>query len=123
METHYFQINGDITRIQNEKVKRAENLGLAIQPYVIVVGPTLLEVNAFYICIDNVLYQVPTALMAVDLCFKIFHVFNVNYPRESEHIWYVIQRSLYKFSTQYDKQISYVMPIINTLNTRNSADD
>lgn len=69
------------------------------------------------------LYQVPTALMAIDVCFKIFHVFNVSYPPESEQIWYVIQLSLYKFSTKYDKQISYVMPIINSLNTRVSADD
>lgn len=80
-------------------------------------GPILSEVNAFYVCIDKVLYQVSTALAAVDLCFKIFHVCDVNYPSESEYICFIIQICLYKFSTKNDKQISYVMPIINTLKT------
>jgi len=96
---------------------------LTIQPYIIVVGPTLTEINGFYVCIDKVLYQVSTALKAVDLCFKIFHVFNVNYPSESEHIWYIVQLCLYKFSTKYDKEISYVMPIINAFKTVNSTND
>ncbi|KYN14493.1 hypothetical protein ALC57_13299, partial [Trachymyrmex cornetzi] len=115
----------DINRIQEEKEKRALQLRLTIQPYIIVVGCTLAEVNAFYVCIDKVLYQVSTALAAIDLCFKIFHVFDVTYPPESEHIWNIIQLCLYKFSTKSDKQISYVMPIINTLTNdkSHSTDD
>ncbi|XP_024877873.1 uncharacterized protein LOC112458459 isoform X2 [Temnothorax curvispinosus] len=111
------KIPGDINRIQEEKVKRAQQLGLTVQPYIIVVGLTLADVNGFYVCIDKVLYEVTTALKAVDLCFKIFHVFDVNYSPESEHIWYILQLCLYKFSTKYDKQISYVMPIIKNFNS------
>ncbi|XP_039302876.1 uncharacterized protein LOC120357141 [Solenopsis invicta] len=117
------KVPGDISRIQDNKIKRAERLGLTIQPYIIVVGPNLIEINGFYVCIDKVLYQVSTALKAVDLCFKTFHVFDVNYPPESEHIWYIVQLCLYKISTKYDKQISYVMPIINAFKTVNSTND
>lgn len=95
---------------------------MTIQPYIIV-GATLAEVNGFYVCIDKVLYQVSTALATVDLCFKIFHVFDVNYPPESEHIWYIMQLCLYKFSIKYDKQILYVMPIINAFKTFNSTNN
>ncbi|EFN73373.1 hypothetical protein EAG_05217 [Camponotus floridanus] len=54
------KVPGDISRIQEEKIKRACRLGLTIQPYLIVVGPTLREVNGFYVSIDKVLYQVST---------------------------------------------------------------
>lgn len=117
------KIHGDISHIQDEKVKRAQRLGLTVQPYIIVVGCTISEINGFYVCIDKTLYQVSTVLEAIDICFKIFHVFNVNYPSESEHIWYVIQVCLYKFTTKYDKQISYVMPVINALKEFNSTDN
>ncbi|KYN18891.1 hypothetical protein ALC57_08797 [Trachymyrmex cornetzi] len=94
-----------------------------VQPYIIVIGPTLTELHAFYVCLNKALYQVSTVLEAVDICFKVFHVFDLHYPPESEHIWYTIQNCLYKFSTKYDKQISYVMPIINTFKTLRSTKD
>ncbi|KAL0120463.1 hypothetical protein PUN28_008289 [Cardiocondyla obscurior] len=109
----HVKTNGEISSLQDEKIKNAQRLNGTVQPYIIVVGPTLLDLNGFYVCIDKVLYQVSTALEAINICFKIFHVFNVQYPAETEHLWYVLQVCLFKFSTKYDKQISYVMPVIN----------
>jgi len=40
-------------------------------------------VHAFYVCIDKILYEVSTALEAIDLCFKIF---DLHYPSEDKYI-------------------------------------
>ncbi|XP_048513603.1 uncharacterized protein LOC125501492 [Athalia rosae] len=90
-------------------------LGLPVQPYIIVVGPTLQNIKSFYVSIDKILYQLPSALKAIDICFKAFHTFNALYPPEAEHIWYLIQSGLYKFKTKWDKQVSYVMDIVNSI--------
>ncbi|KYQ52767.1 hypothetical protein ALC60_08106, partial [Trachymyrmex zeteki] len=87
----HVKIHGDISHIQEEKIKQAQKFGLTVQPYIIVIGPTLTELHAFYVCFDKALYQVSTVLEAVDICFKVFHVFDLHYPPESEHIWYTIQ--------------------------------
>lgn len=56
-----------------------------------------------------------SVLKAIDTCFKIFHVFNVQYPAASDHIWILMQRKLYKFITKYDKTPPYILEIINVL--------
>lgn len=90
-------------------------MNLTIQPYIIVVGPTLAELSSFFVSVDKVLYNVTSAFKAIDTCFKIFHVWNVEYPAASDHIWLLIQRELYKFMTKYDKKTSYILEIISAL--------
>ncbi|KAL0116442.1 hypothetical protein PUN28_009827 [Cardiocondyla obscurior] len=84
-------------------------------PCIIVVGPTLLEISSFFVSIDKILYNVVSAFKAIDTCFKVFHVLNIEYPAASDHIWLLIQRELYKFSTEYDKNPSYILEIISAL--------
>ncbi|KAK0156846.1 hypothetical protein PV327_011578, partial [Microctonus hyperodae] len=45
------------------------------------------------------MYQMSSFLQGLDICFKSFHVLNVHYPLDSEHIWLIIQRVLYEFNT------------------------
>lgn len=90
-------------------------IGLNVQPYIIVVGPTLAEISSFFVSVDKILYNVTSALNAIDTCFKIFHVFNIEYPAASDHIWVLIQRELYNFTTKYDKTPPYIVEIINAL--------
>lgn len=91
-------------------------MGLSVQPYIIVVGPTLADISSFFVSVDTVLYNVTSAFNAIDTCFKIFHVFNIQYPAASAHIWVLIQRELYKCTTRYDKTPPYILEIISTLN-------
>ncbi|EZA51528.1 hypothetical protein X777_09743, partial [Ooceraea biroi] len=70
-----------------EKRKEAmKNLGITLQPFIIAVGLTLSEISSLYVCIDKVLYKVPSALKALEICFKSFHVLNAIYPPESKHL-------------------------------------
>lgn len=90
---------------------------LTVQPYIIIVGPTLHEISEYYVRIDKILYTVPSMLKAVDICFKAFHFLNAKYPPESEHLWLLIQRTLYNFTTKWDKIISYISEIIAVMQT------
>jgi len=75
---------------------------LTLQPFIIFVGRDASSVNAYYICIDNVLYKIESALKAIDICYKSFFALHACYPKESEQIWLLIQKCLYKMTTEHD---------------------
>lgn len=115
INNYIFQSAEDISNIQEKRIDKMYQIGLNVQPYIIVVGPTLADISSFFVSIDKVLYNVTSVLKAIDTCFKIFHVFNVQYPAASDHIWILMQRKLYKFITKYDKTPPYILEIINVL--------
>lgn len=87
-----------------------------MQPYIIAVGPTISEVSDLFIAVDTV-YKVPSALEAIDLCFKIFHALDVEYPLESTHLWLLFQRVLYDYISDADKMTPYVTETISDIRT------
>jgi len=56
-----------------------------------------------------------SAIKAFDICFKIFHVFNVDYPIESSDVWLFIQFFFFKITTKYDKSNILIKQVINEL--------
>ncbi|KYN00656.1 hypothetical protein ALC62_08565, partial [Cyphomyrmex costatus] len=112
-------IPGDITRLREENIRKCKELKLTIQPYIIVVGPTLHEITTCYLCIDDTIYNISSTLEAVDICFKTFHVLQLQYPTASEHLWLVIQKCIYKFTTKWNTIIPSTEYIIKTLNENN----
>lgn len=66
---------------------------------------------------DKVKYITFTTLKAFDVCFKIIHVFNVEYPRESEDniIWFLLQKVFYNIHTKYDKSCALIEQISTEL--------
>ncbi|KYN17823.1 hypothetical protein ALC57_09899 [Trachymyrmex cornetzi] len=110
------------TSIRLNNIRRNEKftylnfkLNSTIQPYIIVVRLTLTKISSFFISLDKTLYKVSSVFEAIDTCFKIFHVLNVAYPVASDHIWLLIQRELYLFTTKNDKNQSYILEIISAL--------
>lgn len=57
----------------------------AIQPCLLVVG-SLFDPKQILVYFDSIKYKVFSAKKAFDVCFKIFHVFNVEYPLESSDV-------------------------------------
>lgn len=78
-------------------------------------GPSSTELKTFYVSIDNTLYTAPTVLKAVDICFKSFHVLEARYPKESEHIWLLIQLGIYNIKTAYDNKIPNIFDLIKKI--------
>ncbi|KAL6420227.1 hypothetical protein ACFW04_014597 [Cataglyphis niger] len=72
---------------------RATALNLTLQPFIIFVGHDDNSINAYYVCIDKILYKIESALKAIDVCYKCFFV------------WLLIQKCLYKMTTEYDADV------------------
>lgn len=111
----FFQTAADISGIRQKRIDVMYQMNVTLQPYIIAVGPTLAEISSFFISVDKVLYNVTCAFKAIDTLFKIFHVLNIEYPAAAHHIWILIQRELYNFTTKYDKIPSYVLEVISAI--------
>lgn len=86
---------------------------LTAQPIPITVG--LDDITA-YVSINEILYKVETPLKAVDLCFKVFHAINANYPYEVEACWMFIQKFFFDIKTKFDKNYTSVNALISDIN-------
>jgi len=76
-----FQNDNELTTPQQQKIASALNLGITVQPYYVVVG-SINEADSsmhYYTIIDDVHFQIETSLKAIDLCFKLFNVLNLEY--------------------------------------------
>jgi len=111
------QLIADITKIQEEKRKAAADLEITLQPFIIAVGPSNADISDIFISVDDTLYKVLSALKAIDLCFKIFQVFDVEYPIESAHIWLLFQRMLYDYESSSDKMTPNITETISDMIT------
>ncbi|XP_036144984.1 uncharacterized protein LOC118646384 [Monomorium pharaonis] len=108
-------IPGDMTLIKQEARKHAEMLKITLQPYIIILGSPY-EVKETYVQVDDILYKTNSMLEAIDVCFKTFHVFQMNYPIMSEYLWMLIQKGIYNFTTKWDSiipSIEYVLSKIS----------
>ncbi|KAL4719140.1 hypothetical protein ACJJTC_006172 [Scirpophaga incertulas] len=100
--------------IQRRKAKLHE-LGMTLQPFIVVVGPTLKTISARYIVLNNLRYEMPSMIKSVDACFKLIFALNAEYPAESKHVWQFIQRVLYKMTTKFDKIFTTVRTLASDL--------
>lgn len=75
-----------------------------------------------YVCIDDILYKINSALEAIDVCFKAFHVFHVQYPSACIHLWLLIQKGIYMFDTKYDTEIPLIQNVLSKLLDKKDTD-
>ena len=102
---------GDIETAKSEKIESMYARGLTVQPYILLVGSALSNITASYVIINNYMYKTVSVSDALDFCFKVFHVLDAKYPFESEHIWLLIQKSVYKIDTKTDKKIPSIQDL------------
>ncbi|KAI0209959.1 hypothetical protein LSAT2_005320 [Lamellibrachia satsuma] len=55
----------------------------------------------FLLC-EDVLYEVDFLVKAVDICFKVFFIFNAEYPAKAADVWTFVQKGLFNITTPYD---------------------
>ncbi|XP_024869413.1 uncharacterized protein LOC112453094 [Temnothorax curvispinosus] len=118
----FANIPGDMMRLRQETKARAAELKLSVQPFLIIVG-SIEDVQDIYVCIDNELYKVQGVLQGLDICFKTFHVFNLEYPVASEHLWILIQKGIYNINLPYDPHITSIEHVLKQLTERNTAEE
>lgn len=93
------------------------NVKQTVQPYILVQGSSIREINHIYIVVDNIRYKVHNVLAGLDLTFKIFHVANACYPAQAEYLWILIQKCIYNITTRQDKVIPYILDIVEYINS------
>jgi len=86
-------------------VDKALTCGSTVQPYVIIVGDVDGQDSTYYYTIiNNTQYQLETAVKAVDLCFKLYHVLNLEYPPEAEQIWHFFEQYFFEIPNPKKKK-------------------
>lgn len=90
-----------------------------MQPFILVTGPSLNNIVNYFVVLNDIFYDLTEAklpgLKALDICFKLFHALNIEYPEESYHIWLLIQKFVYKIGTAFDRTIPQIESIVSDL--------
>lgn len=105
---------GDINPAIQRRRAVASKLKIRVQPFVLLVGPTVEHYEACYLVIDDVKYQFNNVLKAFDQCFKAIQVLMTEYSYEARGTWLFIQQALYRISTRYDRKNSTVSALVKT---------
>lgn len=103
-----------ITEIEEYILMRCKE-NIPIQPFILICGtpPKPKEIIVFFDCIKYKLFSIASA---IDVCFKIFHIFNLEYPIQSSIVWHFIQKYFYMINTNYDKAYHTLGQILSDLN-------
>lgn len=87
-----------------ERRKKLINWGITVQPYVLVCGSSVNNIDACYVILDmETQFLVQSPVRALDLCFKIIHAAHLEYSPESYRLWRLIQKELYELTTEFDE--------------------
>lgn len=75
-------------------------------PHVLTLGNDGSASQAFVIISGQALEQ-ETLLQAIDVCFKAFFVFDVEYPKQCEHVWKFMQNVIYEIPGGESKMVTF----------------
>lgn len=86
---------------------------MSLQPFAAIVGH-IGESVGYYIIVDDVRYKVENIVRCLELLFKLFHAWDIEYPPESENIWIFLQEMAFKMkSCKKNPSTATVMADIN----------
>ncbi|KAJ8685455.1 hypothetical protein QAD02_021248 [Eretmocerus hayati] len=71
------------------------SLGINAHPFIVYNG-SLDSMKAGHVVIGDLIYDCATAVDAVDLCFKSFLAFNLDYPLSCVHLWSFLHKYVYE---------------------------
>jgi len=88
---------------------------IQVQPFIFIIGDDIFNIREFYIYFDNIIYKLHTLLKCIDVCFKIFIVFNMQYPVDCRNVWVFIQHFFFEIKTKFDIHNSKIKSLIHSL--------
>jgi len=106
------KIPGDIEKAKQEKIDFMFKRNLTVQPYIIIVGPNLSNIHAFYVIIDNINYQTATLLDALKFCFQVYFILDIKYSPESKYLWFLFQWELFNIECEKDIKIPFINDLL-----------
>ncbi|XP_031353765.1 uncharacterized protein LOC116178415 [Photinus pyralis] len=101
----YFLYLGKSAQQVEQWIEHRKSKGTAIQPFLFAIAESLKEIGEVFVYFDDVKFKFYNIIRAMDICFKIFHVFNLEYPNECHMFWTFIETYLYnvKSNKSYTK--------------------
>lgn len=96
--------DSDLRSSINHRHSSYSERGLTLQPYIVMVGPTLSDIKSYFVVLKtDAFYSMTNILSAVDSCFKSIWALNLEYSAECYGVWYFIQKGFFKLSSPHDK--------------------
>jgi len=87
-----FQVGTNLEEVAERERRRT-------QPFIILLGQqSTLETTQFCVMVERKHIFCSSFLQALDTCFKIFHVLNINYPAECQAVWEFLESFIYGIS-------------------------
>lgn len=83
-------VDDELAHKEHHQKLLKENAG-TVQPYIVCIGTTLEGYSCPHVQFLDHSIKVPTLLDAFLLCFKVFFVFDLEYPRETQGVWELFQ--------------------------------
>ena len=66
----------------------------------------------YLLVLDDYHLEVKSPIHAVDAAFKVYHALHAKYPPEAEHMWILMQRAVYGFTTSSDRKFGDVESLV-----------
>lgn len=110
-----FMLFKDSVEAQQQHLEELRNHGTHIQPFIVIVG-TMDVQREILVYFDSVMYKVHSVLRSKEVCYKIFHLFNLEYPSQSEIVWLFIQKYFFGVHSKYDKPFPKLTQVLAELN-------
>lgn len=70
----------------------------AIQPFILCLGDDVSKITNICVYFDDIRYKFFHLLKAVDTCFKIIYIFNLDFPQPCKMFWNFLEKAFYKRS-------------------------
>lgn len=95
--------------------QRFSRENITLQPIIVVVGNTVSSVDEFFVYLDGIKFKFSSFLVALDVCFKVFQIFDLQYPIYCRGVWLFIQKFFFEIETKYDDDQPKVIGLISYL--------
>lgn len=81
-------------QVAEDHIQYLQQKGDNVQPFIILVGKDVINFREIFLYFDGVKFPFISFIRAVDICFKTFFLFNLEFPNQSSNFWNFMQ-SLY----------------------------
>lgn len=112
----HVESDGEILETVTRRREKLRTFGQTLQPFIVIVGPTINKISSYLVVVDNTYYRLNTIIAAFDCCFKVILTLNAEYHSESALIWYFIQKGFHLITTPWDKNFTIVNALLSDIN-------
>ncbi|XP_062710812.1 uncharacterized protein LOC134288897 [Aedes albopictus] len=83
----------ELSRLSRQNLLR----GLPDYPVIVVVGPSIEQVNQFFVSYKDIAYKAETFIKALDITFKVYKAYGISFPIEANGPWNFMAYMFYDF--------------------------